>query len=61
MPSVFTVVSATFVCRVALYPSGRAMTGYECLLEARFTKRECQHLSYVVNILVPVKYLFDKL
>jgi CxxC motif-containing protein len=61
MPSVFTVVSATFVCRVALYASGRAVTGYGCLNGARFTKREYQHLSYVVNVMVPVRYLFDKL
>jgi hypothetical protein len=51
-----TAVSATFVCPVTLYASERAVSGCQCLLESHFTKRKYQHLSRVVNILVPVKY-----
>jgi hypothetical protein len=58
--SVFTVVIATLVCRVTLYASERAVSGSQYLVGSHFTQRKYQHLSYVVNILVPVRYPLDK-
>jgi hypothetical protein len=58
--SIFTVVLATFVYRVTLYTSERAVSEYQCLVESHLAKREYQHLSCVVNIQVPVRYPFDK-
>jgi hypothetical protein len=49
------VVSATFVCRVSLYASERAVSNDWCLIGSCSTKRKHQHLSYVVIIRVPVR------
>jgi hypothetical protein len=37
------------------------VSGYQCLVGSHFTKRKYQHLSYMVNILVPVRCPFDNL
>jgi hypothetical protein len=58
--SMFTVVSATFVYRVSLSASERAVSGYPRLVGLYFLLWKYQHHSYVVSILVPVRYGFDK-
>jgi hypothetical protein len=50
-----SVVSATFVCRVTLYASEKAVSEYQCLIGSQSTQRKYQHLSCIVNTLVAVK------
>jgi hypothetical protein len=58
--SMFTVVSTTFSCRATLYASERAISGHQCPIRSGFTKWKYQRLSYVLNVLVPLRYQFDK-
>jgi hypothetical protein len=51
--------SATLICQFTLYASERAVSGYWYLTGSRLGKRKYQHLSYVVNMLIPVRYTFD--
>jgi hypothetical protein len=55
-----TMVSATFVCQVAIYTRERAGFGYQYFIRWHCTKRKYQHLPYVTNMPVPVRYPFDK-
>jgi hypothetical protein len=49
------VVSETFACRVTLYTSERAASGYEYLTGSKFSKLWCQLVVCIVNTLVPVR------
>jgi len=53
------VVSATFVYHATPYASERAVFGDQCLIGSPLTKRRYQHLSCVIDVLVPVRYPFD--
>jgi hypothetical protein len=52
------MVSATFVCQVTLYASERAASGYRYLVGSHCSRRKYQHLSYVLDMLVPVRYMY---
>jgi hypothetical protein len=54
------LVPAIFVCRVTLYARERAVPGYCFLVGSRSSKQYYRHLSYVVNMLVPVRYLYTR-
>jgi hypothetical protein len=56
----FSVLSAILVCPVTLYTSEKALSGCSYLTGSHASKRQYQHLSYVINMLVPVRYSFDK-
>jgi hypothetical protein len=56
--SIFTVLPATFVCPVTLCTNERAVSGYWYLARSYVSLQLYQHLSYTVNMLVPVRYSF---